>query len=1135
MCVNQECLVKEANINQRIFISHSSKDKPAVEQLALELHQRGFDPWFDKWEIQPGDDIVASINRGLEEMDAGIVVFSEHTIDSDWIQHELSYLILKNIEDGVKLIPILIGDNKGVVPPLVRPKLYIRIDEVQCIDDALHNRREGPPPRRAGEQPKVQQVEIRLRGGLDGAIEVACHIDETLIEQHQLSALSTSLHRAREVFQRGPRHTGVRDAAQGERASLQANLERLGDELCALCLPGAAETVLADLITHRSVGHRIDLVFDADTTALLSLPFEALRLPDGRVLSLQPNVVVLRRPAGVTVPEAPRLAPPLKILAAVGAPDEGKTASALLDYERELAHILDATEQLSQDEGAQTRILEVGHPDQINLALHKDAYHILHLSGHGAPGFLELETEDGEAAQVTARQLVDALSASGRPLPLVFLNSCHGGVHDAENSSSFAEQLLRAGIPAVLAMQTAVSDDYATELAHQFYAALARRELLRPGVALADARKQLEKDRLQAISANTKTIILPEYATPTLFVADQDRPIADFGLDKQPLRNTPVQSVAGDVPQLTMDELVGRRKPLRDGLRILRASTQPRHLAITGIGGIGKSALAGRMMQRMKEGGYRIVTQRGVFDLNQLVTDTACAIDEIQPELAAKLLNSQRPDVLRFKDFKQALNSCRILVVLDDFEENLSLGGGSFIDPDLPDYLIALFESANTARFLLTSRYPPPGLSPWLHSLPLKRLSPAEGRKMLRRLPALNRLSADEQQEVLTLFGSHPRTLALLDALLNGNKGRLPDISKKLQELLAEHGQTGISGELKAAIDLNWQLGARDILLDALLDQARRDGTAEALLQLAVSNLPVSAAGLAHMLNEDSALEEAAHSEILSAMRRLADLSLIQLEGDQGWVHRWTAEGLKALDDNTAQRCARAGRYREWRVTHETKSLIDGIEATRNYLDAQEFDTAGDWARSCIAAMKQFQQLIGVTAFAAEVLERLPDSHPTFSILSDEEAKAHLALGKTDQAKRRYETLLVRYQHLAQAEPDRADYQRDLSVSYNKMGDLFRALGQGEQAREAFQQALAIRERLAQAEPDRADYQRDLVVSLAKMGDASPALAGLVQLEQAMQVLIELERNGGLSPVDAPMIPALDELIQQKRRELESF
>jgi hypothetical protein len=36
---------------------------------------------------------------------------------------------------------------------------------------------------------------------------------------------------------------------------------------------------------------------------------------------------------------------------------------------------------------------------------------------------------------------------------------------------------------------------------------------------------------------------------------------------------------------------------------------------------------------------------------------------------------------------------------------------------------------------------------------------------------------------------------------------------------------------------------------------------------------------------------------------------------------------------------------------------------------------------------------------------------------------------------------------LAASEPDRADYQRDLSVSYNKVGDLYRDLRQADQAR----------------------------------------------------------------------------------------
>ena len=84
---------------------------------------------------------------------------------------------------------------------------------------------------------------------------------------------------------------------------------------------------------------------------------------------------------------------------------------------------------------------------------------------------------------------------------------------------------------------------------------------------------------------------------------------------------------------------------------------------------------------------------------------------------------------------------------------------------------------------------------------------------------------------------------------------------------------------------------------------------------------------------------------------------------------------------------------------------------------------------------------------------------------------------------------------LAAAEPDRADYQRDLSVAYERIGDLRHALGHGDAARQAYERSLAILEQLAAAEPDRADYQRDLSVchdNLARLweeaGDRGRAL-----------------------------------------------
>jgi tetratricopeptide (TPR) repeat protein len=133
------------------------------------------------------------------------------------------------------------------------------------------------------------------------------------------------------------------------------------------------------------------------------------------------------------------------------------------------------------------------------------------------------------------------------------------------------------------------------------------------------------------------------------------------------------------------------------------------------------------------------------------------------------------------------------------------------------------------------------------------------------------------------------------------------------------------------------------------------------------------------------------------------------------------------------------------------------------------------------------------------------------------------ALGQGEQARDAYARSLAIRERLAKAEPDRADYQRDLSVSYNKMGDLYGALGQGEQARDAYAKDLAIAERLAKAEPDRADYQVDLVISLVRIGMSEPPSQEL--LIQALNILQNLDREGRLSPEHNAKIGALQNMI----------
>jgi hypothetical protein len=92
------------------------------------------------------------------------------------------------------------------------------------------------------------------------------------------------------------------------------------------------------------------------------------------------------------------------------------------------------------------------------------------------------------------------------------------------------------------------------------------------------------------------------------------------------------------------------------------------------------------------------------------------------------------------------------------------------------------------------------------------------------------------------------------------------------------------------------------------------------------------------------------------------------------------------------------------------------------------------------------------------------------------------------------------------------------------MGDLYVALGRGEEARQAYQGSLEIRERLSKAEPERADYQRDLVISLVKIGTVADPV-DRAMLQSALAILESLERQGRLAPADQPKIAAIHEML----------
>jgi len=71
-----------------VFLSHSSRDAPAVRAVAERLRADGLRVWFEDWQLGPGDNVPAKIEEGLEQSRALVLCMSANAFGSDWAQLE---------------------------------------------------------------------------------------------------------------------------------------------------------------------------------------------------------------------------------------------------------------------------------------------------------------------------------------------------------------------------------------------------------------------------------------------------------------------------------------------------------------------------------------------------------------------------------------------------------------------------------------------------------------------------------------------------------------------------------------------------------------------------------------------------------------------------------------------------------------------------------------------------------------------------------------------------------------------------------------------------------------------------------------------------------------------------------------
>jgi hypothetical protein len=113
---------------------------------------------------------------------------------------------------------------------------------------------------------------------------------------------------------------------------------------------------------------------------------------------------------------------------------------------------------------------------------------------------------------------------------------------------------------------------------------------------------------------------------------------------------------------------------------------------------------------------------------------------------------------------------------------------------------------------------------------------------------------------------------------------------------------------------------------------------------------------------------------------------------------------------------------------------------------------------------------------------------------------------------------------LAARDPNNTDWQRDLSVSYERVGDLQMKQGDSAGAVASFGKDLGIAEALAARDPNNAEWQRDLIVSLIRLGTASH---DKTYLNRALNIGLSLKEAGKLAPADERIVDFLRKAVAQ--------
>ena len=516
---------------------------------------------------------------------------------------------------------------------------------------------------------------------------------------------------------------------------------------------------------NHSAPVRINLCLHPEAAPLWSVPWEYIH--DGKeALAINGRYLISRIPWGVReipIPKTP-LPPPLRILVLISSPDDQRE----LNTEREIEAIQDAMDDAQVKGIVKVDFLEEATLENIRDAVIDDKYHIIHYTGHGerdeatGESFLALEDDDGKTHPTTGIELKRNL-ARAEKLRMVVLSGCLTAQTSYTDAlRGVATTLLEGGIPVVLAMQYSILDKSGIEFASSFYKALGTG--LSHEEALAQTRISL---------CNLRTEVRADWGIPALYLRTQSQGLCFVDPEAEPVKEDMITSYNVGGLQLPRG-FVGRKKEIREIKRAIEDRRRP-FIYIWGIGGVGKTALAAKVLEKVEEKveGYVVIECNkesiGIGEILQKLHSFFIGRGtEGSASLGNTLLDSRIPIEDRVNIMAQSTANNRYLFVFDNFEYLLTEDRKSIADENLKTFFYSIFHNNWRSCFIFTSRFK----FDLLDKIPAgnildRHLGGLTPRQAIMFMNNLDRISKEPLEDKLKAFervGGHPKTIELLDS-----------------------------------------------------------------------------------------------------------------------------------------------------------------------------------------------------------------------------------------------------------------------------------------------------------------------------------------------------------------------------------